>query len=258
MSRRGQLLFGAALGRRGVLVGICIAIAMLITAGACVTALLVARGGATSPLSAVPDLASSALAWGAGVTLAFGSAVHALRRDRKDGVRHLLRSKGMSVGAYLFARVGGLALVLAVVIGGGTLITGLVSTLAATRVGAASTVLQATVASVLYATMFSIVLAPVALASLGARARVGGYLWLLFILVLPELFESWTRGLLPKAWGDLVSIPAALASFRAALMPPGVDFVRCARASIFLLLVLAVAVLVLRREIAKLDAEEAP
>jgi hypothetical protein len=188
--------------------------------------------------------------------LAFAAAAHAFRRDRTEGIRELLASRGGSSVAYAWARIGGLAMVLALLIAGGTAVSGGVASLAAARVGVAAATLQATFASVVYGLAFASVLAPIALATLGARSRAGGYVWLLVVLVLPELFERWTVSVLPDSWGELVSVPSALAALKGSLMPPGVDVARCARACVVLALMTAVAILVVHREVARASEKD--
>lgn len=249
--RRSQLALCFRLAARGPLAWLSIAIAVLTLLGAIVVSLAVARRGAHAPLANVPDVASSAFAWGAGVLLAFAAAAHAFRRDRSEGIFDLLVARGGSTRAYAWARVGGLVILLAIVIAGGSAVTGIVATLAAARAGLAASTLQATFASVLYGLAFAVVLAPIALATLGARSRAGGYLWLLVVLVLPELFERWSARVLPDAWRELVSVPAALAALKSSLMPPGIDLARAIRASVVLTIVTVIAMLVVRREITR-------
>jgi hypothetical protein len=222
--------------------------------GAVVATLTVAHRGPSAPLTTLPNLASGALAWGAGVLLAFAAAARALERDASEGIRALLLARGGSLRAYTNARVGGLALVLAVALGGGTAAAGLVATLAASRLGLAAATFQATLASTVYAVVFGVTLAPIALAALGARSRSGGYGWLLVVLVLPEMFARWTARALPDAWRELVSVPSALGALRASLMPPGVDVARFARASLVLVVVVIVAVMACHREAASTRA----
>src|SRR4029079_19532963 len=109
-----------------------IGVAVVTVLVACVVAMLVARRGPDAPLHTVPIVASSAVAWGGGFLLAFGAAAHALRRDRTDGIQHLLVARTTSLRAYVLARIGGLAVLLSALVGGGTLVVGIVATLAST------------------------------------------------------------------------------------------------------------------------------
>jgi hypothetical protein len=255
--RRGRLALCARLSVRGPLAWISLGIGALTVFGAIVVTLSVARQGANAPLASVPSVTSSALAWGAGALFAFAAAAKALRRDKEEGIRALLLARGGSTEAYALARVAGLALVLSLVLAGGTAAAGIVAALAAAKLGLAASALQATLASMAYALAFALVLAPVAVAALGARSRGGGYGRLLVVLVLPELFERWTARALPGAWRELVSIPSALGALRAALMPPGVDVARFFRAALVLAIVVAVAMLVVRREARRIGEEAA-
>jgi len=189
------------------------------------------------------------LGWGAGVLAAFAAAARALDRDRDDGYFALLESRGAHLGAYLWARIGGLALLLLVVVAGGTLITGLAATLAARSGTSALAALRGTAAGVAYAVAFSVTVAPLAMAALGARSRTGGYGVLFLVLVVPELMASVTSELVPEPWGDVVSIPAALDSLREGLNAP-LDPARCARAVFALAVVIVLATLVVRSQAA--------
>ena len=255
---RALLALGAALARRGVLAKISMGIAALTVLGVTAASFVVARSGESAPLEQMPVVAASALGWGAGVLLAFASAAHALTRDRADGIDALLRARGGSAGAYLWARVGGLGVLLAAVIAGGTLIAGLVAVLLASRVGLAGRALQGTVAALGYALAFAATVAPLAMAVVGARSRVGGYAWLLVVLVLPEVVARWTGVMVPTSFRELTSIPSALGAVRSALMPPGMDAGLLLRALGILAAVAALALVAVRRAAVRLDREGVP
>jgi hypothetical protein len=53
------------------------------------------------------------------------------------------------------------------------------------------------------------------------------------------------------------SIPAALGTLRGALLPPGVDPAKLARAAVVVVVVIALSLLVVRLQLARLDEEEA-
>jgi hypothetical protein len=242
------------------MVKLALGLAALTALGFILAAIALARGAdARPPLAELAAATSSAMAWGAGVLVAFAAAGQALRRDRTSGVRSLARLRGASITAYARGRVLGLALLLAAVVAGGTLAAGLVAVLAAARVGAAALAFQGLVASLAYALAFAFVLAPLSLAALGARARGEGYVGLLLLLVLPELLASWTSGLVPRGWGDLLSVPSALAALRASLMPSvagAINVARFARAACVLAAFAALCFAVVRAEIARVDHEE--
>ncbi len=248
---------GLDLARRGPLATISLVVGVLTVLGALIaTAGLVRRGG--SSFEEVPSLTAGALAWGAGVLLAFAVSVQALKRDREAGITALLRARGAPLGGYLWTRVGGLTGLLVIVVAGGTLLVGVVATLLATRAGIAMRTLQGTLAAVVYAFAFALTLGPLAMAALGPRSRAGGYGWLLVVLVLPEVLAPMTRALLPYGYGDLTSIPGALTSLRTALMPPGVDGWRAMRALFMLALVVALSLAAVRRAARAAQREEAP
>jgi hypothetical protein len=244
---------GVALARRGALATVSIAIGALTTFGMVVAAFVVDSRSAHT-LRHVPGVASSALAWGAGVTLAFAASARALRRDRDDGVRALWRARGGTTQRYVVGRVLGIVLVVAAIVAGGTLVCGLASTALSGR-AALGRVAGSAAASLAYALAFSATVAPVALASLGARSRVGGYLALVTVLVLPELFAGWTARMLPAAWSELTSIPSVLGALRASLTPGAVDVAMALRALVVLAAVSAVALAIVRTQVARVDAE---
>ena len=91
------------------------------------------------------------------------------------------------------------------------------------------------------------------MACLATSSRVGGYLTLLAVVVVPELLSPWTSALLPRGWGALTSIPAALDAVRAAAGSTG-SVVDCARAVAALALVIAVSLVVVRTGAAYVEA----
>jgi hypothetical protein len=253
-NRTAPLALGLALARRGALAKVSMAVAALTLLGALFAALLMARR-AHAPLDRLPAFTVSALAWGAGVMLAFAAAARALRRDRAEGVRALLVARGGTVRSYLWARVGGLAALLAIVVAGGALFAGVVSSLLARSLATAALTLQSTGAALAYGLGFAATVAPIALATLGARSRAGGYLSLVAVLILPELLRPWLSHAVPD-WGDLLSLPGALSALRLALMPPGWKPELFARAAFVLAVAAAVAVAAVRAEIARVDEDK--
>jgi hypothetical protein len=242
---------------RGVLARIALGVglATVLVAIGVTLAPSVARA-AVPPLAQVSAATAKALAWGAGVLVAFAGSAQALQSDRRDGVRALLRARGVTAGEYAAGRVVGLAIVLAVVVAGGTFVVGLVAVLVAVRggAGAAGVALQGLAASVVFGVAFAGVVAPLAMAALGARSRTGGYLVLLAVLAVPQALEPWTSLLVPRGWGDLLAVPSALAALRASLMPPGIDGARAARAACVLAAIAAACFAAVRAEIARVDA----
>lgn len=203
----------------------------------------------------LPLLASSAIAWSAGVVLAAGAAVHALRRDREQGVVALVRARGASLGGYVRGRVGGLVVVLALAVGGATLVAGVAATSVAHPALAAA---RTSLAAFVYALAFAATLGPVAMATLGSRTRSAGLLTLIAVLAVPELASSWTMTLLPRGWHELTSIPAALAAVRAGVAAPSALALPMVRGLAGLAAVVAVSLVVIAARVRRADAPGAP
>jgi hypothetical protein len=250
------LVLGMTLARRGVLPAVSIAICVSTTIALSLIAGVLTARGPQSPAHEVPILASSALAWGGGFLLAFAVAAHALRRDRTEGMRELFVARTTSLRGYLFARVGGLALLVALCVAGGTLVCGLVGTAGAARASGVPAMLQATLAAVVFSLAFSVVVAPVAFAALGARSRIGGYVFLIAVITIPELIVGMMGSSLPPSVADVLSIPSALAALRTSLSPGNVDLWRTVRALIALSLVVAFAMFLVRRDAILVDSPE--
>ncbi len=250
------IALGLNLARRGIMPMLALGVSFLTVLTVVLVAIMLAGKSATAPVHDVPLVASSALAWGGGILHAFGTSAHALRNDRRDGIRDLLVARTTSLRGYLVARVGGLAAMLALVVGGGTLLCGIVATLAATRVGAVPKTLQATLASVVFAIAFAAVIAPVAFAALGARTRMGGYLFLLAVLVFPEILASMLSSVFPESVTEVLAIPSALSALRSSLAPGGLDPVRTLRALVALAAFAGLAVFLVRRDVIVLEQAE--
>jgi hypothetical protein len=197
----------------------------------------------------LPMLASEAIAWSAGVMLAFGAALRAIDRDREQGVLALVRARGASVADYVRGRVGGLVALLTASVGGATLVAALA---AMSAEGIAGT-LRPGIAAVAYAIAFSVTIGPVAMAALGARTRAGGYFTLVVVLFVPELISPWTSSLLPSGWYELTSIPAALEAVRAAVAWPAAALAPGARALAALGAIIAVSLLVVAVRVGRID-----
>ena len=256
MSRLTLLAFGVSLARRGALSVFSIIVCALTAVGLGILAITLALGsGEHPPVYDVPLLASGALAWGGGFLHAFGSAAHALRKDRESGIRELVVTRTASLDGYLWARVGGLAAMIAITVGGGTLFASIVSMFAAGASHAVGRTVHTTVAALSFAMAFAIVIAPLAYAAVGARSRVGGYLFLIGVVVVPEIVASGLSRFLPHALTEVLSIPSALFALRAALTDE-IDLFRVVRALVALSAFVALAMLLVRREAIVL--EEAP
>ncbi len=227
---------GAWLAARGTLATIAIVVTGLEALGAIVFA--VAAGARRA--SEVPTASAIAIAWGGGIMLAFGAALRAIRTDRDEGIAALARARGVAAGAYVRGRVGGLVLLLALALGGATLVADLAALAAG---GGGWSVVLSGAAALVYVLAFAATVGPVAMAALGARTRAGGYVTLLAVLALPELLAPWTSDLLPRGWTELTSIPAALAAVRIGVTHPLEAGAHAARAAAGLAAVVALSLL---------------
>jgi hypothetical protein len=252
MSRRQSLALGTWLASRGAVVASGFVVALL---GAMLAVSAVAASGPHAA-ARVPWYTAQAVAWAAGVTVAFGGALHALRRDRDDGVIALSRARGMSAASYVQGRVGGLAVVVAIAVLGPTLAAGLASISLASLRHSPWPAVQTTLGALAYGLAFAMTIAPVALAALSASTRTGGYLSLLAVLALPELAAPWTSALLPHGWAELTSIPSALAAVGAVFASPAAA-VHAARALVGLLAVIAASLVVVVARLPEIDARGA-
>jgi hypothetical protein len=253
MSPRRRALFALAVKRAssGAMAIVSFVIAGLTVLVCLVLAALARRSGAS--LERLPMATAWLLAWGAGILVAFSSSARALNRDRDEGIVELLRAHGHTRGAYVMARVVSLALVLLVVVGGGALVVGVSCSLLAIGPHHVVRTLQGVLAASVYSVCFSVMVAPIAFAALGARSRAGGYLWLAGILVVPAMLSSLTSKLVPDGWESLVSVPGALDAVRSALAPPGMDPLGLVRALVAIAIVSAIALAIVRAEAARVE-----
>ena len=233
-------LVGSAMSRAasGAMPKAAIGVAVLTTVIALILAVDAGRNGAAA--ANVAPLAALGLAWGAGVLLCFAASIRAFDRDREEGWAALLARHGARETQYLVARIAGLALATLITVLPGTVLAGLATALASHDAHVARQALVGTAAGAAYAIAFAIVVAPIALATLGARNRASGYLWLLTVLVLPAMLAEWTGQLFPDAWSELVSVPGALDALREALLGT-VDFARALRALVVIVAVTLLA-----------------
>ncbi|MDF2692117.1 MAG: hypothetical protein K0S65_500 [Labilithrix sp.] len=250
-----RIALGVTLARRGPLAVVSMAVSVLTALVLAVFAVGLARRGGDAPVGSVPLLASSAIVWGGGFLQAVAVSAGALRRDRTEGIRHLIVTRTTSLRGYLVARVGGLAAVLAAFAGGGTLFVGVVAILAAGQGHTVTRTLHSTFASLVYVVAFALVIAPVAFAALGARTRVSGYFFLLLILVVPEIVARTLNSTLPTEVTELCAIPSALAALRSSIAPGSVEPLRTLRALVALALFAGVAMFFVRRDLMVLERE---
>lgn len=239
---------GATLASRGALFWVSSGLALLFVLFFGAEAIAFSRAGMADGLLLLPGACSSALVWGVGILIAFSASSRALRRDREEGIVALATARGVG-RRYLAGRLAGLAVVISAVCAGGTALVGLACVLASRRLHVAGAELAATAGAVLYSVVASVTLATVAFAALGARSRPGGYLRLVFVLLVPDLVARFLDGVVADSWRELFSIPEALAALRGALLPGSLDPGRFLRALVVVLLVLGVALLFARREL---------
>jgi len=248
---------GAWLAARGALAVVGLALTAL-GAVASVGVAFAVHVGAGTGAAQLPTVAARAIAWSGGVTLAFGAALRAVRRDRDEGVLALARARGATLAAYVRGRVAGLSLLLAAAVGCATLVAGIAATSAAASSGSVAAVARSSAAALAYALAFSATLGPVSVAALGGRSRAGGYVTLLAVLVVPELAAPWTSALLPRGWHELTSIPAALEAVRAGVMLPSRAGAHLARAAAGLAAVAATSLVVVGWRASRANEEAAP
>jgi len=251
-SRGGGLVaLGFFLARRGAMAAVGLALTIACVVGFGGLAVAFARHGKVAALPDVPLIASSVLAFGVGVLVAFAASTRAFRRDEDEGVRALLRAHGIDTTQYLAARVAGLALSLAGFVAGGSALVGLVAIVVARGHVPAMHTIQASFAAVVFGVAFAVTFAPVAMATLGARSRGRGYLALLAVLVVPEILRSSLARFIAPGWLAVCSVAGALLTLRAALAPTGVDTLMLARALVALVLIVALALVVVRGQLAR-------
>jgi len=254
-SSQATFAFALHLVRSRFVVKLSWGLAALTTLAGMAVAVVLAHEGEKPPFLPWLGLVEDGLAYGTGVLVAFGGAAQAFRRDRDEGIRHFLRIRGVKTSDYLFARVAGLVLAVALPTVGGTLAVGLVSLLVAHRVAAVPEVAWGLGVGLLFAAVFSVLVSLVSLAALGARNRAGGYLVLLALFGLPELVSPFTSTLVPRAWGGLVSLPGMLTTMRSSLLPATFDGALLVRAFAALVFATMALALLVRGELLRLDAE---
>lgn len=94
-------------------------------------------------------------------------------------------------------------------------------------------------------------MSPIAMALLGARTRLLGYLGLWLVLLVPEVLTSAmssSTDAFPSEVTELCALPSALAALRASLAPDTTDLFRFLRALLALAVFATVAQFFVRRE----------
>ena len=187
-------------------------IGLALAAGSAVVAAILAKGHASAFASRLPTLVSMGVAWSAGISVALGGALLALRGDLDQGVVALARTRGVGLPAYARGRIWGLTVLIAFTVGAAVLGVAFTTILEAPDRLAAT---REAAAALTYAFAFAVTMGPLAMAALGTGGRLIGYLCLLAVIGLPELLAGWTETLLPAGWRELTSIPSALAAVAA-------------------------------------------
>jgi hypothetical protein len=159
----------------------------------------------------VPFVTSAAVAWGLGAGLAYAVALRVMSKDVDQGVVALARTHGAGSAQVVLWRMTGLSTLLALSVGGPTLISGLAAVSVSPSPYAA---LRETISALVYALGFSAVMGPLAIALLGGRSQAVGYLLFVAVLTIPEALSPWTRAWLPGDWPEMTSIPSALNALR--------------------------------------------
>lgn len=252
---RALVALFVARAAEGILAKVAIGVAGLTSLGLTAGAWALARDVRAAPLAELSNVGAGALVWGAGVLLAFAAAAHAFRRDRDDGVRALVNRSGAGRLDYLVTRTSGLASLLALVFVGALALPAVAALSFAPSPASARIAALGFGASFATLVIAAAMLAPLSLAALGARSRAGGYLFLLFVLVLPTLLEPLTAELLPLGWDDVTSIPRALSSFRGGVGPEAFDATRALRALVVLSAVGVLSLAVAYEQLARVDRE---
>ncbi len=256
MPTQRLIRFGARLATRGLLARFGLGLAVIWCLFFVGRVFLLAHRNLTSGYY-LPSIASVSLVWGAGICVAFGAALSALKRDHVDGTFRLVVGRMGSARAYVVSRVGGLILLLSIVNAGGALMVGAACIATAPNAHAAWLTLWTSAASVLFAVCASIVLGLVCFAALGLTGRVSGYGRLVSVLFLPEVVRRLSLSRLDVPGMDVMSIEAALGALRESLLPNMVDPSRFARAVFVLAVVSAAALAVVRRDANRLMREGA-
>jgi hypothetical protein len=236
MSRRQSLALGVWLATRGAIAATGFVLAIVASA----LSVMAIVGASARAASRVPWFTAEIGAWAVGASIAIGGAWHAVRRDRDEGILALVRARGLSAASYVQGRVLGLAVVVAAAVAGPTLVAGLAAVSLARPPWLA---VRVTLGALVYAVAFAATIAPLALAALSARTKLGGYLSLVAVLGVPEIAAPWTAAMLPPGWGELTSIPSALTAVGAVFASPEAR-VHAGRAAAGLLAIVAASVLV--------------
>lgn len=218
-----------------------VAVALLTTVATSALAVTLARRGSIDEATQLVALSSGALAWGGATLFAVSAAMRAVTKDEAEGIVAMVRLRGVSPRVYLMGRVGGLAAWLALLVVGGSVATATAGLAALPSRSGASQIARAAAATIAYGSLFALVLAAVALATLGTRSRLGGYGLLALALVVPDLVAPALGPLAPPALEGTLSIGAALATARSALEASPPDLGAFATSAVVLGAITAVA-----------------
>ncbi len=251
-----ELRVGTRLAMRGPLATLALVVAALTLLVALGVVFIVSRVETNAPVELFPHLVAQILAFGSGLPLVLAGALEAYSKDRKDGVRHLLRESGFDRAAYFRARSLGLFAALFGVVGGGTVIAGVLSLMFARRPHFFVQALAATGGAVLFAFSFALLISSVALATLAPRGKRAGYIAFLATFLGLEAIGPWLTLWLPLDFSQIISVKIALEKIRTGVLP-GHDFGEGLRAFLLIGTISLLALLFARRELARVDGKEA-
>jgi hypothetical protein len=247
MPAQRLIRFGAKLATRGLLARLGLGLGFFWCLFCIGRVFLLARRSVPSAHYAI-TISAVTMVWGAGICVAFGAALSAMKRDRVDGTFRLIVSRTGSARSYVMSRVGGLILLLSLLNGGSVLLVGLASMATSGSGHGALMSAWTTAASVLFGVCASVVIGLVCFAALGVSGRVTGYGRLLLWLFLPEVVRRMALSRLDVPGMDVMSIESALGALRESLLPNMVDPARFARAVFVLFVVSLAALAVVRRD----------
>jgi|HubBroStandDraft_1064217.scaffolds.fasta_scaffold06787_5 hypothetical protein len=230
-------------------------IGLWLAAGTAIATAILAQGHVGALASRFPTLAAMGVAWSAGISVAFGGALRALRRDLDQGVVALARLRGVGLLAYVRGRVWGLTALIALAVGAATLGVGF-TTIVDSKDRLAAT--REAFAALTYALAFAATLGPLAMAALGTGNRLVGYLSLLAVLALPEVLAGWTEPRLPAGWHELTSIPSALSAVAAGVRSGGPSLLHMVRAMAGLAAIIALSLAAVWARLAQAEAGAQP
>ncbi len=241
---------------RGPLAALALMVACLTLLVAMGVVFVVSRIEAHAPVDLYPHLVAQVLAFGSGLPIAFAGALEAYSRDRSEGVHNLLRESGFDDRGYFRTRALGLFGALFMVVGGGTLLSGVVSAMFARTPKLLGQTAIATMGALMFAVSFSLLVGSVALATLAPRGKRMGYIAFALTFLALELLGPWFSMWLPLDFGQIISLRIAFDKVRTGVLP-GHDFGEGLRAFILIAMVSFVALTIARAELLRFERQRA-